>query len=304
MSENMGLGKVAVLMGGSASEREISLKSGAAVLKGLLEEGVDAERFDPAQQGIEQLRDYDWAFVVLHGRGGEDGVMQGVLESLGIPYTGSGVLASALAMDKLRCKQLWQGVGLPTPRFEVLSGESDFTAVVEHLGVPLMVKPVCEGSSIGMARADSADELATAYRQATRYAGAVMAEQWVDGAEYTVAILGEQPLPAIRLVTSHGFYDYEAKYQANDTEYHCPCGLEKRPEHELQQLALEAFRTLGCDGWGRVDLMVDRNGLPWLLEVNTVPGMTDHSLVPMAAEAADISFNRLLLQILRLSNTA
>ncbi len=295
------LGRVAVLMGGNASEREISLKSGAAVLEGLLAEGVDAERFDPAEQKIAALQSFDHAFIVLHGQGGEDGVMQGVLESLKLPYTGSGVLASALAMDKLRSKQLWLGMGLPTPAFEVLTKESHFEAVVEKLGLPLMVKPVCEGSSIGMAKVERVEQLEQAYHQAAEHAGAVIAEQWIEGAEYTVAILGRQPLPMIRLQTPHGFYDFEAKYQANDTQYLCPCGLEAEVEQSVQQLALNAFDALDCAGWGRVDLMIDGKGNPWLLEVNTVPGMTDHSLVPMAARAAGISFNQLLLQILQQS---
>lgn len=294
-------GRVAVLMGGVSSEREISLRSGTAVLKGLLQEGVNGERFDPAEQPISALSAYDRAFIVLHGQGGEDGVMQGVLETLRLPYTGSGVLASALAMDKLRSKQLWSGVGLPTPKFAVLQTETDFEAVVEELGLPLMVKPVCEGSSIGMAKVESAEALQQACRNAAEFAGAVIAEQWIEGAEYTVAILGQQPLPVIRLQTPHGFYDFEAKYQANDTQYLCPCGLESEQEQALQQLALQAFNALGCKGWGRVDLMVDGAGYPWLLEVNTVPGMTDHSLVPMAAKAAGIPFNQLLLDILEQS---
>ncbi len=292
------LGRVAVLMGGSSSEREISLNSGNAVLSGLLQEGVDAIRFDPSETEVGELQQFDRAFIVLHGQGGEDGVMQGVLESLQLPYTGSGVLASALAMDKLRTKQLWSGIGLPTPRFTVLQPETDFSAVVETLGLPLMVKPVCEGSSIGMAKVESVAELQQAYRTASEFAGAVIAEQWVEGKEYTVAILGATPLPMIRLQTPHGFYDFEAKYQADDTQYLCPCGLEPQQEQAFQQLALQAFDALGCRGWGRVDLMVDEAGKPWLLEVNTVPGMTDHSLVPMAAKAAGYSFNRLLLEIL------
>lgn len=225
--------------------------------------------------------------------------MQGVLESLHIPYTGSGVLASALAMDKLRSKQLWLGTGLPTPLFEVLDEATDFDAVVDRLGVPLMVKPVCEGSSIGMTRVDRAEALEQAWREAGQYAGAVMAEQWIEGREYTVAILGERALPVIQLQTPHGFYDFEAKYRATDTKYLCPCGLSAEAESALQQLALQAFHALGCKGWGRVDLMVDAAGSPWLLEVNTVPGMTDHSLVPMAARAAGLEFNQLLLEILR-----
>ncbi len=293
------LGRVAVLMGGDSSEREISLNSGNAVLKGLLEEGVDAVRFDPKEQSIEALQPFDRVFIVLHGQGGEDGVMQGVLETLQLPYTGSGVLASALAMDKLRTKQLWSGIGIPTPKFELLQPDTDFSAVVDLLGLPLMVKPVCEGSSIGMAKVESVEALQQAYRNAAQFAGAVIAEQWIEGEEYTIAILGQQSLPVIRLQTPHGFYDFEAKYQANDTQYLCPCGLDPEQEHAIQQLALQAFNALGCQGWGRVDLMMDGAGKPWLLEVNTVPGMTDHSLVPMAAKAAGLSFNQLLLEILQ-----
>lgn len=291
--------KVAVLMGGEASEREISLKSGAAVLQGLRESGVDAAPFDPAEMPLSALSDYQKAFVVLHGVGGEDGVMQGVLEQLKLPYTGSGVLASALAMDKLRTKQLWRGVGLPTPAFALLNEQSDFAAIVDQLGLPLMVKPVCEGSSIGMSKVEDGDQLQQAWQQAAQFGSAVIAEQWVEGAEYTVAILEGAPLPVIRLQTPHGFYDFEAKYQANDTQYHCPCGLDQPQEQAMQQLALEAFEALGCEGWGRVDLMMDGEGKSWLLEVNTVPGMTDHSLVPMAAKAAGISFQQLVVRILQ-----
>jgi D-alanine-D-alanine ligase len=291
-------GRVAVLMGGRSSEREISLDSGGAVLSGLLQAGVDAERFDPAESAISELQRYDRAFIMLHGQGGEDGVVQGVLESLQLPYTGSGVLASALAMDKLRSKQLWSGVGLPTPGFAVLQADTDFAAVVAQLGLPLMVKPVCEGSSIGMARVESVEALQQAYHAAAAFAGAVIAEQWIEGAEYTVGILAAESLPVIRLQTPHGFYDFDAKYRASDTQYLCPCGLEPAQEQAIQQLALHAFEALGCRGWGRVDLMVDKAGGPWLLEVNTVPGMTSHSLVPMAAKAAGLSFNQLLLEIL------
>ena len=295
------LGKIAVLMGGSASEREVSLNSGKAVLQGLLSAGCDAAPFDPAEREISTLLEFDRAFVVLHGRGGEDGVIQGVLETLKLPYTGSGGMASALAMDKLRTKQLWKGVELPTPDFRVLSEGADLQEIVKAMGLPLMVKPVCEGSSIGMVKVESLQTFQQAWDVAKSYAGEVIAEQWIEGAEYTVAILGERALPAIQLKTPHGFYDFEAKYQAESTEYLCPCGLGKVEESALQQLALEAFTVLGCRGWGRVDLMVDQAGIPWLLEVNTVPGMTDHSLVPMAAKAAGFGFPELLLEIIRLS---
>ncbi len=293
--------RVAVLMGGDSSEREISLKSGAAVLQGLQKRGLNVAAFDPVEHPIEALRDYDRAFIVLHGRGGEDGVIQGVLESLQIPYTGSGVLASALAMDKLRTKQLWKGVGLPTPDFQLLQHLSDLDHAAARMGFPLMVKPVCEGSSIGMARVESQAELQKAWGAAQQFAGAVIAEQWIEGAEYTVAILGDQPLPVIYLQTPHGFYDFEAKYLAEDTQYLCPCGLDKAAEEALQQLALRAFQALDCRGWGRADIMMDNSGNPWLLEINTVPGMTDHSLVPMAASHAGISFQQLVWRVLELS---
>lgn len=301
MGSGNSLGRVAVLMGGNSSEREVSLKSGAAVLDGLHKAGVDAVPFDPAEEEIGELQKFDRAFIVLHGKGGEDGVIQGVLESLHIPYTGSGVLASALAMDKLKTKQLWMGIGLPTPPFVVLHSVGDLSGVADKLGFPLMIKPVCEGSSIGMAKVNSADELQTAWAKAGDFSGDVIAEKWVEGEEYTVAILGNEPLPVIRLRTPHGFYDYDAKYSAEDTEYLSPCGLDESMEKSLQAVALKAFDSLGCEGWGRVDIMVDRHGEPWLLEVNTVPGMTDHSLVPMAAREAGMTFSMLVGRILEMS---
>ena len=301
MGSGNGLGRVAVLMGGNSSEREVSLKSGAAVLDGLHKAGVDAVPFDPAEEEIGELQKFDRAFIVLHGKGGEDGVIQGVLESLHIPYTGSGVLASALAMDKLKTKQLWMGIGLPTPPFVVLHSVGDLSGVADKLGFPLMIKPVCEGSSIGMAKVNSADELQAAWEKAGDFSGDVIAEKWVEGEEYTVAILGNEPLPVIRLRTPHGFYDYDAKYSAEDTEYLSPCGLDESMEKSLQAVALKAFDSLGCEGWGRVDIMVDRHGEPWLLEVNTVPGMTDHSLVPMAAREAGMTFSMLVGRILEMS---
>jgi len=295
------MGRVAVLMGGSSSERAISLQSGTAVLDGLREAGIDAIPFDPSENKISELQSFDRAFVILHGEGGEDGVIQGVLESLNIPYTGSGVLASALAMDKLRTKQLWRGIGLPTPNFAALNSAGDLSGMKDKLGLPLMIKPVCEGSSIGMTKVDSVSGLQTAWREADNFAGAVIAEQWIEGEEYTVAILEGEPLPVIRLRTPHGFYDYDAKYSAEDTEYQCPCGLSGSEEQALQALAMNAFDSLGCTGWGRVDIMVDQQGEPWLLEVNTVPGMTDHSLVPMAAREAGMTFSQLVQQILDIS---
>lgn len=294
-------GKVAVLMGGWSAERDVSLKSGQAVLEGLRARDIDAWPVD-VQSGEALLElvegGFDRAFIALHGRGGEDGVVQGALETLGIPYTGSGVLASALAMDKLRSKQLLEGVGLPTPAFWVLDADTDPNAVVASLGLPLMVKPALEGSSLGMSRVEHVSELAGAREAAARYPGAVIAERWIDGPEYTVAILGDDALPVIRLETPHAFYDYQAKYEADTTRYHCPCGLPAEQEARLQRLAKAAFLALGCHGWGRVDLISDAQGHPWIIEINTVPGMTDHSLVPMAAKAAGINFPDLVCTIL------
>ncbi|HEY5788986.1 MAG TPA: D-alanine--D-alanine ligase, partial [Gammaproteobacteria bacterium] len=294
------LGRVAVLLGGSSAEREVSLNSGGEVLAGLRRRGVDAHPVDPADGGLRALLDggFERVFVVLHGRGGEDGVIQGALEALGLPYTGSGVLASALAMDKLRCKQLFQGVGLPTPPFALLDAGSDWDGVVARLGLPLFVKPALEGSSIGVTKVTRAGDLPAAWQAAARFDRTVLAERFCDGAEFTVALLGGQALPVIRLETPHEFYDYDAKYHADDTRYHCPCGLDTEAEQQLQALAQQAFSALGGRGWGRVDLMTDAAGTPWLLEVNTVPGMTSHSLVPMAARAAGIEFDELVLRIL------
>jgi D-alanine-D-alanine ligase len=293
-------GKVAVLLGGRSAEREVSLKSGSMVLKALKARGIDAHAFDPSQRGLDELakQKFDRAFIALHGRFGEDGTVQGVLEWLGIPYTGSGVLASALAMDKLRTKRIWQAEKLPTPPYAVLDRSTDLRAVARRLGVPLMVKPASEGSSIGMSKVKSAAALDEAYALAANYDRIVIAEKFVRGTELTVAILGEQPLPIIKLETPREFYDYQAKYIADDTRYIIPSGLTAKKEKDIQALCLKAFRTLGCAGWGRVDLMLDRTGRPYLLEVNTAPGMTDHSLVPMAARAVGISYEDLCLRIL------
>jgi D-alanine-D-alanine ligase len=291
-------GRVAVLFGGTSAERPISLISGKAVFDALQAAGVDAVAFDPAERPVAELAQFDRAFIVLHGRGGEDGTMQGLLELLGVPYTGSGVLASALGMDKARTKQVWMGCGLPTPKYRRLAADMDFSGVVTELGLPLMIKPSHEGSSIGMCKVMKAEELPQGFANAAAYDSEVIAEQWITGSEYTVVILGERALPVIRLKTDRNFYDFEAKYKAHDTQYLCPCGLAPEKEAELQTLALEAFAAVGGTGWGRIDAMMDEAGRFWLLEVNTVPGMTDHSLVPMAAKAAGMSFRDLVLAIL------
>jgi D-alanine-D-alanine ligase len=286
------IGSVAVLCGGRSAEREISLRSGAEVHAALMTLGVNAVRVDPADASVEELRAYDACFIALHGRGGEDGVIQGVLEHLGVPYTGSGVMASAIGMSKVATKLIWSGAGLPTPAF-YLAGVAE-----QDLGFPLMVKPAHEGSSIGMRKVDNADQLADAVAEAARYDSEVLVERWIQGAEFTVAVLGDEALPPIRLETPNRFYDYEAKYQADSTRYICPCGLDADKEAELRQLAKTAFQVVGCRGWGRVDVMQDQQGNFFLLEVNTVPGMTDHSLVPMAARASGRSFEQLVGEIL------
>lgn len=292
-------GKVAVLMGGQSAEREVSLKSGQAVLDGLLRRGVDAYGIDAGKDVLQQLDEggYDRVFIVLHGRGGEDGVIQGGLETLGLPYTGSGVQGSSLGMDKYRCKLLWSGLSLSTPGYLMVEDEADLKAAAD-LGFPLMVKPVHEGSSIGMAKVNDSEELHAAWLSAREYDGQVMVERWITGQEFTASILNDQALPLIRLETPHDFYDYEAKYSSDSTNYHCPCGLDAAKEQELQDLALKAFHAVGASGWGRVDIMMDDNQQPYLIEVNTVPGMTDHSLVPMAAKQQGLGFDELVWQIL------
>ncbi len=295
-------GKVALLLGGDAAEREISLKSGAAVAASLRRSGVEVQEIDPGPDVLEVLRlgGFARAFIILHGRGGEDGQIQGALARIGLPHTGSGVLGSAIGMDKYRTKLLWAGAGIPTADFVLLHGEADLPAV-ERLGFPLMIKPSREGSSIGMTKVEDAAALADAWRAAARYDRTVLAERWLPGDELTCAILQGEALPLLRLETPNGFYDYEAKYCSDSTRYHCPCGLSARREHELQGLCVRAFDAVGATGWGRVDLMLDAEGDPKLLEVNTVPGMTDHSLVPMAAKAAGIDFDALCLRILATS---
>jgi D-alanine-D-alanine ligase len=293
-------GKVAVLMGGRSAEREISLKSGAMVLAALQRKGVDAHAFDPREQGFEQLvaQRFQRVFIALHGRFGEDGTVQGALEYLGIPYTGSGVMASALAMDKWRTKLAWLASGIPTPLYELLTADAKAADVVARLGLPLMVKPVREGSSIGITKVSSIEKLDAAYRLAARHDDTVIAEQFIDGREITAAILGDEPLPLIRIEAPQGNYDYHNKYFGNETKYHCPSGLPADLEARIQQQALAAFRIIGCQGWGRLDLMLDAENRPWFLEVNTIPGMTDHSLVPMAARARGLSFDDLVERIL------
>jgi len=293
-------GKVAVLTGGLSAEREISLKSGKAVFEALRRQHVDAHAIDVANDIIQVLQrgNYDRVFIALHGRLGEDGVIQGVLQMLGLPYTGSGVLGSALSMDKLRCKQLWNGAGIPNPAYVVLHSQTDLEPAVEQLGFPLIVKPAREGSSLGISKVRVLAQLASAWELAKKYDDDVFAEDCIEGMELTAAILDDEELPLIRMETPREFYDYEAKYFLDTTRYYCPCGLDANNEKEIQQLARRAFDLLGCSGWGRVDFMLDRDGNPYALEMNTVPGMTDHSLVPMAAKHAGLSFDQLVLRIL------
>lgn len=293
-------GRVGLLYGGTSSEREVSLMSGDAVHQALLNLAVDVVAIDAGENLLQTLPDYqlDRVFIALHGPGGEDGTLQGALEYLNLPYTGSGVLASALAMDKLRCKQMWQGMGLPTSDFALLDADSDWSAVLQRLGGNTMVKPAAEGSSIGMSRAQTPEQLQAAWLEASQYNTSVIAEPLLPGPEYTVAILDGQILPSIRIESNAEFYDYQAKYFSNQTQYLCPSELSETREQELQALCLQAFNSVGCRGWGRVDVMVDSAGQFQLLEVNTVPGMTSHSLVPMAAKAAGLSFDQLVEKIL------
>jgi D-alanine-D-alanine ligase len=296
-------GRVGLLYGGVSSEREISLMSGAAVHQALLNLGINVVAIDAGSDLLQQLprHNLDHVFIALHGPGGEDGRLQGALEYLDLPYTGSGVLASALAMDKLRCKQLWQGIGLPTADFAILEQQSDWATTLHQLGGKAMVKPACEGSSIGMSRAESPAQLQSAWAEAAKYATTVIAESLMEGEEYTVAILAEQVLPSVRIQSNDVFYDYQAKYFSDKTQYFCPAGLSDAREQELRILAMQAFKAVGCSGWGRVDVMVDADNKFQLLEVNTVPGMTSHSLVPMAAKTAGLDFDQLVLAILEAS---
>lgn len=302
-NNNKQYGKVAVLFGGTSAERDISLLSGEAVLQALLRQGVDAFSIDMGRETIQQLFEihYDRAFIMLHGRGGEDGTIQGLLEILGKPYTGSGVLGSSIAMNKQKTKEIWKGIGLPTPEFIMIHHQRDLERVSQSLEWPVMIKPVNEGSSIGMSCVHSDQELEIAWQNASRYDSAVMAEQWITGDEYTAAIVGDAVLPLIKLQTPHVFYDYDAKYQSDQTKYLCPCGLDSVQEEALQMMVMKAYESVEASGWGRVDFMIDQNGRAWLIEVNTVPGMTDHSLVPMAAKVKGLGFDRLVMNILKSS---
>lgn len=293
-------GKVAVLLGGNSAEREISLMSGNAVLAALREQGVDAHAFDPSERDLLELKrdGFQRAFIALHGRGGEDGTVQGALECMRIPYTGSGVMASAIGMDKWRTKMVWLSAGLPTPRYKLLHAGSDFRAVAAELGLPLFVKPAREGSSVGATRVNTLEELPAAYETAARCDPLVLAEQFISGQELTAPFLGDMALPLIRIEAPKGNYDYQNKYFTDDVKYHCPSGLDADLEHEIQGLVMRAARLLDCRGWGRADLMLGEDGRPWLLEINTSPGMTSHSLVPMAARAVGIEFGELCVRIL------
>lgn len=294
-------GKVAVLLGGKSAEREVSLDSGQAVLDALLRSGVNAEAFDPQDRSVTELVHYDRAFIVLHGRGGEDGQIQGVLEWLNIPYTGTGVQGSAIGMDKVKTKQVWQGSELPTAPYRIVSQATDLSEVISALGLPLIIKPVHEGSSVGMSKVERAEDLEGAILKAIQHDAVVMAEKWITGREFTISFLNGQPLPVIRLQppADVAFYDYETKYNRNDVQYGIPCGLTDAEEKKLQDLCLRAFQAVGASGWGRIDAMQDEQGNFWLLEVNTVPGMTSHSLVPKAAQAVGYNFDALCVAILQ-----
>ncbi|WBA58236.1 D-alanine--D-alanine ligase [Providencia sp. 21OH12SH02B-Prov] len=303
--------KIAVLFGGTSAEREVSLQSGQAVLAGLRQAGVDAHPIDTKDFPVITLKEkgFDKVFIALHGRGGEDGTIQGMLEFLGLPYTGSGVMASALSMDKLRTKQLWEGAGLPVAPYVSLSQfgfsqltEAKISTLVSHLGLPLIVKPSLEGSSVGMSKVGNMDDLSTALELAFRFDETVLIEKWLSGPEFTVAMIGEQALPSIRIQPAGVFYDYDAKYLSDETQYFCPSGLDEKSEAALSQLAVRAYQAVGCRGWGRVDVMQDSDGQFYLLEVNTSPGMTSHSLVPMAARQAGMDFSQLVVRILELAN--
>jgi D-alanine-D-alanine ligase len=296
-------GRVAVLLGGDSTEREISLLSGNAVLAALQRRGVDTYAFDPREASLPTVAEFDRVWIALHGPGGEDGTLQGALEYLGVPYTGSGVMGSAIGMDKLRTKRLAHAVGVATADYVVLRGKQDFELAIERLGIPMIVKPATQGSSVGMSKVEQAEDLPAAYEAAASIETAVFAEPWITGREYTVAVLQGQALPSIRIETPKKFYDYEAKYFRDDTKYFCPSGLSVPAEQHLANLALAAFDAVGASGWGRADFMMDTTGRPLLLEINTIPGMTDHSLVPMAARASGIDFDELVWRVLETSFT-
>lgn len=294
-------GRVAVMLGGDSAERDVSLDSGHAVLAALIRQGINAEAFDPANKEPDDLKVFDRVFIALHGRYGEDGTVQRELDAMGIPYTGSGVSASAIGMDKWQTKLKWDDAGVVTPAYELVNAESDFSAIEQRLGLPLFVKPSNEGSSIGITKVKDMGGLKAAYELAAKADPLVIAEQYIGGGEYTVGILGNKALPIVRIVPKTEFYDYEAKYARDDTEYLCPCGLDAELERTIQREAVAAFDAVGCSGWGRVDFLMDETGKHYFLELNTSPGMTDHSLVPMAAKAAGIGFDELVLMILRVT---
>lgn len=303
--------KIAVLLGGTSAEREVSLQSGQAVLAGLREAGLDAWPVDPQETSVLTLKEqgFNKVFIALHGRGGEDGTLQGVLEYLDLPYTGSGVMASAITMDKLRTKQLWQGAGLPVAPWVALRPEdirhglrAELAGRIAALGMPLIVKPSCEGSSVGMSKVNNQAELMPALELAFEHDTDVLVEKWLSGPEFTIALLGEEILPSIRIQPAGVFYDYEAKYLSDDTQYFCPAGLSDQQEAQLSALVAQAWQAVGCRGWGRVDAMLDSDGQFYLLEVNTSPGMTSHSLVPMAARQAGMTFSQLVVRILELAD--
>jgi len=302
--------KIAVLLGGTSAEREVSLNSGAAVLAGLREAGVNAHPVDPKETDVTQLKNmgFQKAFIALHGRGGEDGTLQGLLELISLPYTGSGVMASAISMDKLRSKLLWQGAGLPVAPWVAITADmfengltETLLSQVAELGLPLIVKPSREGSSVGMSKVTESDQLAVALAQAFQHDDEVLVEKWLSGPEFTVAVLGEEILPSVRIQPVGTFYDYEAKYLSDETKYFCPGCEESTEEAAMQSLVLKAWKVLGCRGWGRIDVMQDSDGQYYLLEANTSPGMTSHSLVPMAARQAGMSFSQLVVRILDLA---
>ncbi|MGL5631411.1 MAG: D-alanine--D-alanine ligase [Azovibrio sp.] len=294
-------GKVAVLLGGTSAERPVSLKSGAGVLGALQRQGVDAYPFDPAEQSLEELKAYDVAFIALHGRYGEDGTIQGALALMGIPFTGPGVMASSVGLDKFRTKLIWQAAGLPIPSYAMLEADSDFDRIEAELGLPIFVKPVREGSSIGVSMVTEKGSLQAAYKEAVQHDSLVIVEAGVMGGEYTVGIVGNQALPIVKIEPATAFYDYEAKYLRDDTRYLCPCGLSAEKEAEIQAGALKAFQILGASGWGRVDFLMDKQGNHYYLEINTSPGMTDHSLLPMAARVAGMDYDQLVLKVLSLA---